>query len=316
MPIYNGEKYLVEAIESILSQTFTDFELIVVDDGSVDSTPGILADYSAKDDRVRVISQANGGIVTALNAGLSRCRGEYIARMDADDISKKDRFAFQAAYLDANPTCVLVGGLADSIRPDGSLGSELTSGGRHKITNLDTFPPRIAVSLHPLIMVRLSALKAVGGYRNMFPHAEDYDLFIRLSAHGTIDNPRIVVLTYRRHGDAASIKHLEKQELSAAQAEVDARRARGLSEINQAIFDAYVCLRIWRRYQNVDPAKAVKMALSELSDLFSINPRYFFSLHYWRLRVLIVANMLRFVKRRLPLRRNKNDSRKSTAASA
>src|ERR1700678_3713440 len=158
LPCYNGESYLEEAARSILDQSFIDFELIVIDDGSYDSSSEILARLSAEDVRMRVITKPNGGIVSALNAGLALCRGEYVARMDADDIAFRNRFEFQVKYLDDHPECVLVGGYAlNTPRPEAN--TVRMNGGRHRRTNLRRFPPAIAVAVHPLIMVRRHALE-------------------------------------------------------------------------------------------------------------------------------------------------------------
>lgn len=107
MPVYNGEKYLQEAIDSILNQTFGDFEFIIINDGSTDKTLEIIKSYS--DPRIRVISQENKGIIHSLNKGISESRGKYIARMDADDISLPDRFKRQSDFLEANPEIGLLG---------------------------------------------------------------------------------------------------------------------------------------------------------------------------------------------------------------
>lgn len=102
MPAYNAERYIREAIDSILRQTWSDFELIIIDDGSTDSTAAIIAEYT--DNRIRFCPNAqNMGVAATLNRGLELACGAYIARMDADDISLPERFAKQAAYLDAHP---------------------------------------------------------------------------------------------------------------------------------------------------------------------------------------------------------------------
>lgn len=113
LPVYNCELYIREAIESILAQTYTAFELIVVNDGSTDGTAAILAGIS--DPRLRVIAQPNGGIVKALNAGLQAAKGQFIARQDADDISLPERFARQMAYMQAHPEVMVCGAWAEII---------------------------------------------------------------------------------------------------------------------------------------------------------------------------------------------------------
>jgi hypothetical protein len=222
--------------------------------------------------------------------------------MDADDASLPERFAFQARHLDEHPECVLVGGLAVSRAADGSLTGG-TTGGRHRFTDLSLFPPKVAVSMHPLIMVRRAALVAAGGYRAEFPHAEDYDLFIRLAALGTIDNPQRPVLVYRRHDGAVSLKHLELQERSAAMAEVEAceafRQARGEArKIPAWVIEPYVRFRILRRYFSVDPAKADALLAEVVGDIVTLSPRTLLSRDYWTLRSRMAASVARSLARR------------------
>ena len=104
MPVYNGEKFLAEAIDSILAQTYTDFEFIIVDDGSKDHSTEIINDYAKRDPRVRLVQLAeNSGVASARNAGIAAARGKYIASMDSDDISLPERLRMQAEFLEANP---------------------------------------------------------------------------------------------------------------------------------------------------------------------------------------------------------------------
>jgi glycosyltransferase involved in cell wall biosynthesis len=293
MPVYNGQSYVEEAVKSIISQSFQDWEMIVVNDGSNDNTQEILEQLAAIDGRIRLISQNNSGIVGALNKGLAMCEGEFIARMDADDISIADRFEYQVQYLTSNQSCVVVGGVAISSEAGGSIGDNVT-GGRHKTTNLDRFPPTIAVAMHPLIMVRRVALLSIGGYSNRYPHAEDYDLFIRLSALGSIDNPDKALLYYRRHSDAVSVKNLELQEHSAAIAEVDAIKKFNGRSINSSIFDAYVRLRIWRRYIYSDPSKADQLAKGAARDFLFLVSSCLVSREPIRLIAIFSVNFIRW----------------------
>lgn len=289
IPVYNGEAFLGEALDSVLAQDFADFEVVVVNDGSTDGTADILAGYAARDPRVRVIAQPNGGIVSALNTGLAQCRGEIVARMDADDVALPHRLSFQVGWLDAHPGCVLVGGYAVSRNAAGET-THRTNGGRHRRTDLSVFPPRICVSMHPLITVRRAALETVGGYRADHPHAEDYDLFIRLAALGTLDNPEEDVLVYRRHEGAISIRHVEIQERSAAMAEVEAIEGQGGS-LPAWLVDAYVRLRIFRRYNRIDPAKARAGLGRALADLLLLRPASLFDRRYLRLRAILAVTI-------------------------
>src|SRR5688572_12730012 len=119
MTVYNTAPYLREAVESILGQTFTDFEFIIIDDGSTDASPQILSDYAERDARIRLVSRPNTGIVKAANEGIGLSRGKYLARMDSDDVALPHRFATQVKYLDEHPDCVLVGSAAMFIDPYG-----------------------------------------------------------------------------------------------------------------------------------------------------------------------------------------------------
>ena len=120
LPVYNAERYLGLAVESVLNQTFDDFELLAFDDGSSYQSLSILREFAAKDSRVRVSSRENRGpLVVALNEMIAIARGPYLARMDADDICRSQRFEKQVAYLEAHPECVMVGSKCLAIDPEG-----------------------------------------------------------------------------------------------------------------------------------------------------------------------------------------------------
>src|ERR1051326_2264165 len=121
VPVYNAARYLDVAISSVLRQTFSDFELIAVDDGSKDDSKKILEHFSANDARIRVISRPNTGIVGALNDGLAVARGEFIARMDADDVALPGRFQAQLDYLRGHPDCIAVGTAVQIIDARGAV---------------------------------------------------------------------------------------------------------------------------------------------------------------------------------------------------
>lgn len=295
IPVYNGEAFLREALASVLAQHFTDFEVIVVNDGSTDATRSILSEFARDDARIRILDKPNGGIVSALNAGLAWCTGEYVARMDADDIALPGRLASQVAYLDAHPGCVLVGGCAISVGGSGAPINR-TTGGRHHRTDFAVFPPRVSVAMHPLITLRRTALLAVGGYRASHPHAEDYDLFLRLVSHGTIDNPDEDMLIYRRHPEAISIRNMEAQERSAAMAEAEAIMRAGYEPVPHRLLEPYVRLRIFRRYLRLDLAAARRMLPNVSRDLAGTGLAGWLDRRHWRLRAIIAVNLLKYLK--------------------
>lgn len=252
LPVYNGEKYLEQSIQSILDQTFRDFELIIINDGSTDKSPAIIEDKRQSDRRLVVIHQDNKGIVAALNAGIAAANGAFIARMDGDDISSPDRFEIQHAFLIENPDVVLVGGATRNID---DTGRPLSTPGynAHRITNLLCFPPKVVTVVHPLAMMRAEAIKSIGEYSSRYPHAEDHDMFMRISELGRIENLREVILDYRFHGGNVSVQKLAQQERNAALAEIDnvraARKKHGKRalRLSSNMFEAYVAIRILRR---------------------------------------------------------------------
>jgi len=197
LPVYNSARYLKQAIESILAQTFADFELICVNDGSTDSSLQILQALAAKDRRIQLISRANTGIVGALNDGIAAATGEFVARMDGDDVSLPTRFEKQIAFLRAHPEVVAVGCHVLRIDPDGlPIGP-------------DQFPTDHATLIqhfrmgeggkipHPGVMIREHALTAIGGYREKYQWVEDLDLYLRLGEIGQLANLPEILLHYR-----------------------------------------------------------------------------------------------------------------------
>src|SRR4051812_47715917 len=121
MPVYNGAAYLAEAVRSMLGQTFEDYEFVIVDDGSTDRTPRILAEFERQDRRIRVISRANTGIVGALNDGIAAAEAPLVARMDADDVSTPQRLHRQVAYLLDHPEVVVLGSRVIGTDPYGCM---------------------------------------------------------------------------------------------------------------------------------------------------------------------------------------------------
>lgn len=234
MPVYNGERFLAEAIESILGQTFADFEFVIVDDGSTDTSPAILADYASRDPRIRVVTQANAGIVAALNRGLAECRTALVARMDADDVSLPTRLERQVAFLATRPMVAVVGTAVQRISETGAAGPEV----RHPAAW-----QAIARGLrhgnclaHPSVMMRRDAVMEVGGYREFLRHAEDYDLWTRVAERQELANLPDCLLRYRVHGGQVSWAVAESQVLGtlAARGLARARRRSGREPVPQS----------------------------------------------------------------------------------
>jgi hypothetical protein len=209
LPVYNAERHLAEAIESILRQTHSDFELLIINDGSSDRSLDIIKRYARRDPRVRVTDRGNRGLIATLNEGIAEARGEYVARMDADDVAAPDRLAKQAKWLMADPACVVVGTsfilIDESGRPHTTwhcFVNDLTI--RHALPAEGCIP-------HPTAMIRRSALTQAGGYRADYVAAEDYDLWRRLARVGRLQNLAEPLLLKRESDRQVSAVHANAQ---------------------------------------------------------------------------------------------------------
>ncbi|MCS7035002.1 MAG: glycosyltransferase [Phycisphaerae bacterium] len=204
MAVRNGARHLPAAVESILTQSFTDFEFLIIDDGSDDGvTLPLLRKYAEDDRRIRLISRPNRGLTTSLNEGLALATAEFIARMDGDDISLPQRLQLQVDFLRNHPEVVLLGGAYELIDGDGR-------------PIRTWYPPADDESLqrhclqgqtpicHPLAMMRASAVRRVGGYDESFPVAQDLDLWLRLGEVGRLACLPEVLLRYRQHEASVS----------------------------------------------------------------------------------------------------------------
>jgi len=226
MPVYNAVRYLRGAVQSVLDQTYRDFELVAVDDGSKDASLSMLQEFAASDSRVKIISRPNTGIVGALNDGITAARGEFVARMDSDDVCEPVRLEKQVAFLDAHPDYVLVGSQVMLIDPEGaSLCPKRDTEYTHEAIDGAHLAHRWPL-VHPSITVRKSAIEAVGGYRRKYEWLEDLDLFLRLAEMGRIASLPDILLKYRVHPD--SICHTREADQDRIRpslyAEVYARR--------------------------------------------------------------------------------------------
>lgn len=203
LPVFNGERYLKEAIESILTQTYDQFEFIIINDGSTDNTKKILLSYTEKDHRIVLIHQDNKGLVESLNRGVSIAKGKYIARMDADDISAPERFELQIAFLEANPDYVAIG--SDVVLID-EKARKLTT--QHQLQDHESILSAALVGhcpiCHPSALIRTDAILKSGPYNKEFYPAEDLDLWLRLSEIGLLGNLNSSLLFYRMHGGSIS----------------------------------------------------------------------------------------------------------------
>lgn len=210
LPVHNGSAFIAKAVESIQRQTFTEFELLIVDDGSTDATPEIVKAIAAKDPRIRYLRKNHGGIVGALNHGLDSSTGKYIARMDADDIALPERLKVQLSFMEAHAEVAACGMAIRKFRgqfPIFWMTERFPETERGVATRLLFNPPL----MHPTTMIRSCILRGLGGYDAEYESAEDYELWSRISALHRITNLPQVGLYYRRSGGSISENRAQYQ---------------------------------------------------------------------------------------------------------
>ncbi len=198
LPVYNGEAYVGKAIESVLNQSYGSFELLALDDGSHDHTPGILARYAALDPRIRVLRHDNHGVGYTLNRGLREARGRYIAELGGDDLALPGRLEKQVAFMEERPDYVVVGSYLRIIDSrDDPIGLRIypTTNERLRACML-LFNPFGS----PAVMYRRDDALAAGGYTARFSTCEDYDFLLRLARRGKVANIPEPLTAYRFHG--------------------------------------------------------------------------------------------------------------------
>jgi hypothetical protein len=207
MPVFDRERFVDAAIESVLAQDFTDFELLLVDDGSRDRTPDLLRTWSARDSRVVVLtSPENVGIPRALNLGLHHARAPVIARLDSDDLMMPGRLAAQIAVLDRYPQVVLVSCAYDIIDVDGHYRDTWREEEPHEVVRYFLNFCNI-VGGHGQVMFRRADALAEGGYDPRYPSSEDYALWVRLLRRGRIVTLPLVGMQQRDHDDRSVVQY-------------------------------------------------------------------------------------------------------------
>jgi glycosyltransferase involved in cell wall biosynthesis len=227
MPVFNAAATLDEAVNSILNQTFYDFELIAVDDGSSDHSLSILKKLAQRDARIRIISRPNTGISGALNDGIAQAHAPLIARMDSDDISLPTRFEKQVAYLHEHPEVLAVGTRVLLVEPYGSPLYENQPETEHDKITTELLRGIGWAIVHPTAMMRTAAVRQIGGYRTDRVPIEDLDLFLRLGEIGTLANLPQTLLHYRQHLRSTNRTRFAEQEQKKRDCVADAYARRG-----------------------------------------------------------------------------------------
>lgn len=209
LPVYNNAAFVLLAIHSILVQSYSDFELIVIDDGSTDGSAFLISQIA--DPRViKIFHSTNRGLIATLNEGLNKATGEYIVRMDSDDISTPDRLDVQISFMDQNPLIDVCGAAFTT-----------SSGGVLKVNpashdEIKTWLLFHCCMCHPATIIRNSMIHRLGmQYDSNYPHAEDYELWNRLASQVQMANLPINLLYYRQHNGQVSNQHRAIQDATA-----------------------------------------------------------------------------------------------------
>jgi glycosyltransferase involved in cell wall biosynthesis len=209
MPVRNGERWLAPAVESILGQTLSELELIVVDDGSIDASAEILSALRRRDNRLRVMQQRPDGLVAVLNQALALAQAPLVARLDADDVALPERLERQSICFERHDGLVLLGSWAERIDAEGRCIGYLKP---------ESEPERLAETLlrrnpfiHSSVMMRTALVRKLGGYRRAFLAAEDFDLWLRLSERGVVANLPETLTRYRCHDANATRRQAVRQ---------------------------------------------------------------------------------------------------------
>lgn len=237
MPVRNVSHLVEQALRSLLRQTLTDFEVIVVDDGSTDGTKEIVSGLANEDSRIHLINGLGRGVTEALGQAAAVARGELFARMDGDDECCSDRLLRQVEYLDREPTVAVVGSAVELVSPEGRPVA---------IHRFPCDPVEVRSEMegancvaHPTVVMRRSVYERVGGYRPAFRTAQDYDLWLRILERWEIANLAIPLLRYRVHPKQIGIACVEQQTCDALAAQV-ARRLRRNTGNDDAVSSAVI----------------------------------------------------------------------------
>jgi glycosyltransferase involved in cell wall biosynthesis len=239
MAVYNGERHLRESVESILGQTHTDFELLVIDDGSTDSSREILDSYA--DNRIRVLTNdRNVGLTGSLNRGLEEARGDLIARQDADDVSEPQRLARQVAYLDDTPSTALVASDYVRIDDDGQgMGERVVpktaTAIRWRLLFLNAFT-------HSSITMRTEVSRQLGGYDPRYAYAQDYDLWSRFADRHQVHALSDSLVRYRRSRESMTADQRKEGTVD----EVDLISRRNLERLRPGCAEGFDREAAWR----------------------------------------------------------------------
>jgi glycosyltransferase involved in cell wall biosynthesis len=266
IPVRDGGRYIVAALESALAQTDPDLEVVVVDDGSSDDTAALVEGVQTRDARVRLLRLTRGsGLVDALNFGLEQARGDFVARLDADDLAMPDRLEQQLSFLDANPGVAVVGSALDLVDGRGTHVGRVDHPTEPGTVRLRLIQGNVLA--HSAVVIRRDRLDATCSYRRTFAHAEDYDLWLRIADSHDLANVAEPLTRYRIHADQVSATHIEEQAVSALAARTVARIRRDTGREPDLPSTADMAFLLRMGLTNETVAQAIAQAALEWSSM-------------------------------------------------
>lgn len=218
LPVINGENYIEKAINSVISQTYKEFELIIIDNGSTDSTPTIIQKFIKTDSRIIGLVCVQKGIVNALNTGIKECKGNYIGRIDSDDIWHPKKLEIQVHALKNKPSLVLLGTSVKLIDAKGDIISNNKSFNNGEFFNWFMIRQNLSKNnlfCHSSIVMRKDIIEEIGGYQERFLHSEDYHLWFRVVKYHPAEILSDKLVKFRIHDDSVSNKNFIPQQLNS-----------------------------------------------------------------------------------------------------
>lgn len=250
--VRNGEKYIGQAVESILTQTFKDFEYLILDDASTDNTLAIVSKYANGDERLKIVANAEHmGLSASRNQGIDLASGEYIALQDADDISVPQRLENQLVFLDSNPEVGLVGGYLHF------FGHGRESIRRYALNDDDIRSTvfRYMSVPSPAAMIRKSVFDVVGGYNPSYLVAEDLEMFLRIGTRFKFANLPEVLIHYREHSESMTFQSLRNAERMTLQV----RQQFASKGYKMTRFDRIYCLLQYKTIRLLPPTLRMRL---------------------------------------------------------
>ena len=280
MSVFNAEEFLHESIDSVLNQKYVDFELIIINDGSIDDTNRIINSYNDK--RIKLYeNRQNVGLTQSLNIGLDMCSGEFIARLDGGDLMAEDRLIKQSNYLDHNPEIAVIGSYFKCIDQFGK-----------KVDNLN-WPSGIEYNIyralygenpvgHPGVLMRREVITSIGGYRNKFYYSQDIDLWLRIYSEGfLIDNIPEYLTLYRIHNNSISNLQRNEQEKYQCLAFKDFYYKLIEEDMDEQVINSYLNLLLFKKK---------KICYNEIDNILKI----FSSLHLALIKRLRISDNTKY----------------------